>query len=186
MLPVPDANLTCLLGMATFICIPCAPVLLVALFLTDAVGARAGWKIVRPLKKPLMVLGALLLAAWTMAIALEVWPDLPFAQEEAIRVADEFMLDLHNGDALAAGRKLTPEAQAAAGIDGFSVNDAYRPVDWQLTGYEHYAIVGTATFPDGQELPVEVNIQWRFTGWYIHGVLFGEPSNPKYRWLISE
>jgi hypothetical protein len=117
-----------------------------------------------------------------ICLLISIYPFSSGPRAQAERLAQDFMTAVSAGD-----------YEAARDMTGGSWNDNRywadrndlqnpnnRPVSWNLSELRLDIVAdivqGTAVFPDGAELPVRIEVEWRWTKgrWFINSVEFGK------------
>ena len=115
----------------------------------------------------------------------ERWPQLPWNQSKAARVAESFMLALNASEYDQAAAMFSPLTQHDRDrfVEDLRIPEV-RPLTWQMAlvrdGHglpSQTSVEGSATFADGVELPVEVGLTWYVDRWQVYLVAFGLPSS---------
>jgi len=132
------------------------------------------WKKISKKRRMVLILNTIAVALLAYVSLSFNWQHLPWGRMSAIETANGFMSDLSNADYASAYERLSPVTQEHLTPESLDQPDA-QPVSWQLGTIDRDSIVtGTAIFPDGVELPVEIQMVWLDHNWKINGVEFGE------------
>lgn len=159
-----------------FICIAAILALLAALILTVIViGTR--WRTGKQRQRRILLLILCSLFLLLGATAYLGWPVSPWGRAQALQTANDFMDHLNSGDYVSAMEMLESGLQKDPGVVDDFRNPDNHPVSWELQLHPRRdSVFGSATFPDGQALPVLIylNWQWEKACWEIDLVIFDE------------
>ena len=124
----------------------------------------------------------LLYAGLMICLLISIYPFSPGRRAQAEQLAQDFMTAASVGDYEAALDMTAGNWQGNSyqAVRNDLQNPNNWPVSWNLSGLRLDIVAdvvqGTAVFPDGAELPVRIEAEWRWTKgrWFINSVEFGK------------